>query len=129
MKISELSRRTGASVRSIRHYEKKGLIATKRLSNGYRDFEESAIDLIKTIQLYLGLGLTTDQIEEILNCKLNQSQSELDDLCEELLETYENKLDEISKQIQSLDTVKQRLEQQIHHFKQRKEQHKKKVHL
>ena len=65
MKISELSKKTGASIRSIRHYEKKNLITAVRLENGYREFDESAIKRIRIIQLYLGLGLTTEQIEEI----------------------------------------------------------------
>ncbi|MGY4691707.1 MerR family transcriptional regulator [Salibacterium sp. K-3] len=123
MKISELSKETGASVRSIRHYEKKNLIISERLDNGYRDFDKSAISLIKTIQLYLGLGLTTDQIEEILHCQRNNQQPEMDNLCDDLLETYEQKLDEVNHQMETLATVKQRLEKQIGHFKERKADH------
>jgi MerR family transcriptional regulator, Zn(II)-responsive regulator of zntA len=69
LKIGELSEETGTSVRSIRHYEKKKLITVSRLVNGYREFSESAIERIKTIQLYLGLGLTNDQIEEVFKCE------------------------------------------------------------
>ncbi|TLS37066.1 MerR family transcriptional regulator [Pseudalkalibacillus caeni] len=125
MKISELSKWTGASVRSIRHYEAKKLISSKRLDNGYRDFDESAIEVIKTIQLYLGLGLTTDQIEGILDCKHHNPQPEMDELCEELLETYESKLNEINNQINLLDAVKHRLEEQVERFRERKAQHDK----
>ncbi|SDI67117.1 MerR family transcriptional regulator [Alteribacillus bidgolensis] len=123
MKIGELSRKTGASVRSIRHYEKKNLIIPNRLDNGYRDFDESAIDRIKTIQLYLGLGLTTEQIEGILNCKGNNPNPEMDDLCEDLLLTYEEKLAEVNSQMNTLATVKYRLEEQINRFKEKKASH------
>ncbi|MCU4991215.1 MerR family transcriptional regulator [Bacillus cereus] len=111
MKISELSKKTGASVRSIRHYEKKNLITAVRLENDYREFDESAIKRIRIIQLYLGLGLTTEQIEEILKCE--DSGPEDYEFCEEMLETYQEKLDQINRQISALDVVKQRLEKQI----------------
>jgi len=67
MRIHELAGRTGVSIRSLRYYEQKQLIASHRLDNGYRDFDETAIEHVKTIQLYFGLGLTTDQIEQIIN--------------------------------------------------------------
>ncbi|OEH93008.1 MerR family transcriptional regulator [Bacillus solimangrovi] len=124
MRINELSKMTGASIRSIRYYEKKKLITCIRLENGYRDFDETAVELIKQIQLYLGLGLTTTQIEAILTCKTQNVQPEMDNLCEELLETYESKLFELSEQINNLTTVKQRLEKEINVFKSRKENHR-----
>lgn len=111
MKISELSKKTGASIRSIRHYEKKNLITAVRLENGYREFDESAIKRIRIIQLYLGLGLTTEQIEEILKCEDNGPEDY--EFCEEMLETYQVKLNQINRQISVLDVVKHRLEKQI----------------
>ena len=68
MRISEVSRRTGVSIRSLRYYEQKRLLCARRLENGYRDLDEEAIKRVQTIQMYLGLGLTTEQIEEILDC-------------------------------------------------------------
>src|SRR5260370_23093863 len=68
VRISEVSRRTGVSIRSLRYYEQKRLLCPQRLSNGYRDLDEQAIQRVHTIQIYLGLGLTTEQIEEILQC-------------------------------------------------------------
>lgn len=68
MQIGELSERTGVSERSLRHYEQKSLLFSKRLENGYRDFDVSQIDRVKAVQIYPGLGLNTDQVERILNC-------------------------------------------------------------
>ncbi|WP_096190147.1 MerR family transcriptional regulator [Evansella halocellulosilytica] len=121
MKIGELSKKTGVSVRSIRHYEKKNLITASRLDNGYRQFDESAIERIKTIQIYLGLGLTTDQIEEFLNCMNTYPQYEIEDLCDEVFDVYEDKLAEINKRINALSVVKERLEKQIDRKKERKD--------
>lgn len=111
MKISELSRITGASSRSIRHYEKKKLLTAVRLENDYREFDESAVERIRIIQLYLGLGLTTEQIEDILKCE--ESPPEEYEFCEEMLELYQEKADQIDSQIRALEAVKNRLDQQI----------------
>ncbi|WP_248927590.1 MerR family transcriptional regulator [Paenibacillus hamazuiensis] len=111
MKISELSKRTGASTRSIRHYEKKQLISAIRLENDYRQFDESAVERIRTIQFYLGLGLTTEQIEEVLKCE--DTGPEVYEFCDEVLHTYLSKADQLAKQIRTLEDVKRRLDDHI----------------
>jgi DNA-binding transcriptional MerR regulator len=116
LKISELSKITGASIRSIRHYEKKNLLTATRLDNGYREFDKSAIDRIKTIQIYLGLGLTTEQIEDIFSCMDNDIEKDYDFFCDEMLRLYKDKLDEINSKVNALTTVKHRLEKQISQF-------------
>jgi MerR family Zn(II)-responsive transcriptional regulator of zntA len=116
MRIHELARRTGVSIRSLRYYEQKQLIAARRLGNGYRDFDEMAVERVKTIQLYFGLGLTTDQIEQIINCRGNHVVPQQQPLCEEVLLLYEEKLQEIEEQIASLEVVQARLQERIAHF-------------
>ncbi|MDF2681974.1 MAG: MerR family transcriptional regulator [Brevibacillus sp.] len=111
MRISELSKITGASARSIRHYEKKNLLSSVRLENDYRVFDESAIKRIRIIQLYLGLGLTTEQIEEILQGE--DSGPDDYEFCVEMLEMYQEKLDQTNRQLHALETLKDRLENQI----------------
>ncbi|TES54329.1 MerR family transcriptional regulator [Halalkalibacterium halodurans] len=50
MKISELSKKTGVSIRSLRYYEQKRLLHPTRLKNGYREYDESDIENVKTVQ-------------------------------------------------------------------------------
>ncbi|WNC15222.1 MerR family transcriptional regulator [Brevibacillus brevis] len=116
MLISQLSKLTGVSPRSIRHYEKKNLLSSNRLRNAYREFDESAITRIKTIQLYLSFGLTTDEIAEILKCEDNLH--EMDMYCEEMLEPYVAKLHEVKNQMNMLASVHQQLEKQINQIKE-----------
>ncbi|GAA0359708.1 MerR family transcriptional regulator [Bacillus horti] len=118
MKISQLAEKTGVSARSIRHYEKKNLLTAKRLENGYRLFQESDVERVKTIQIYLGLGLNTDQIEEMISCTDYCPELEMDELCSEMLEVYEKKLKEINQQMDTLAHVKRRLEEEIAKFKE-----------
>ncbi|KZE80780.1 MerR family transcriptional regulator [Paenibacillus elgii] len=119
MKISQLSRATGVSPRSIRHYEKKKLLTANRLENDYREFDESAVDRVKTIQIYIRLGLSTEEIEQVLNCKDNYPEYAEDEYCGEMLAVYEQKLNEINKQMNALATVQQRLEKQIRQMKKK----------
>src|SRR5215469_17293170 len=120
MRIQDLAHRTGVSIRSLRYYEQKQLITSRRLDNGYRDFDETAIERVRTIQVYFGLGLTTDQIEKIINCQGKQSIPQKYPVCEEILSLYEGKLQEIEEQIAMLGAVHARLKERIAHVQQMK---------
>ena len=126
MRIGELSERTGASVRSLRYYEKKGLISSERLENGYRDFSEAQVERVRTVQFYLGLGLSTDHIEGSLKCKDRDASPErnpeINEECEELLMLYEEKLSEMDGQMQSLSEARARLKERITLFQEHMEE-------
>ena len=114
MRISELSRRTGVSIRSLRYYEQKRLLCARRLGNGYRDLDEQAVERVQTIQMYLGLGLTTEQIEEILQCSgISPSPQPLPVCEEELLALYQDKLQDDAHQITVLTALHTRLTERI----------------
>jgi len=111
MRIGELSRLSNVSARAIRHYEEKGLLTANRLENDYRDFNESAIERVRTIQLYLKLGLTTDEIRSLFQCE-TASPGDYE-YCEEMLEIYEQKLKKVHFQIEAMLQLKKLLERQI----------------
>src|SRR5579875_1142804 len=91
---------------------------SSRLDNGYRDFDESAIERVRTIQLYFGLGLNAEQIEGIINCRGKHAVPQSHSLCKELLSLYEDKLREVEEQIAIMDAVRSRLKERIAHFQQ-----------
>jgi Predicted transcriptional regulators len=109
MKIGELSARTGASIRSLRYYEEQGLLSPIRSDNGYREYSPLAEEQVRTIQLYLQLGLSTEQIAGFLHCVLKNKES----FCNEVLPIYREKLAEIDKQIHQLQSIKANLEDRI----------------
>ncbi|MBO0792494.1 MAG: MerR family transcriptional regulator [Ktedonobacteraceae bacterium] len=113
MRISELAASTGVSQRSLRHYERQGLISSQRLENGYRDFDPAQIERVKTVQFYLTLGLTTAHIAKLMKCKQEQVRPSEYEVCEGLLAVYERKLEEAKAQISSLSELKDRLEKRI----------------
>ncbi|MEK5056876.1 MerR family transcriptional regulator [Paenibacillus shunpengii] len=111
MKISELSRLTNVSTRAIRHYEEKGLLTAERLENDYRDFNESAVERIRSIQLYLKLGFTADEIRSLFQCEVASPDDY--EYCEEMHEIYEEKLRKVKGQIDSMLQLKRLLERQV----------------
>ncbi|MCX5008764.1 MerR family transcriptional regulator [Streptomyces sp. NBC_00638] len=66
MRISEASRASGASARSLRHYEDEGLIVPGRCGNGYRDYCPATIDRVLVIRSLLESGLPVRLIRESL---------------------------------------------------------------
>ncbi|WNR45653.1 MerR family transcriptional regulator [Paenibacillus roseipurpureus] len=118
MRISELSKLTGASIRSLRYYEAKGLIATQREENGYRVYNQMVVERVKTIQFYLSLGFTTEQIESFLNCVMKNQESQ----CDDLLPLYTEKLQEIEKQMAMLQLLQANLKDRIAFIEEQRRQ-------
>lgn len=109
MMIGELSKKTGVSERSLRYYERKKLISPSRLKNGYREFKESDVEKVKTVQLFLKLGLNTDEIYPIIsnyNIQLVKDNGCIDSA----IALYSDKLNSVREQIQHLRDTEQHLE-------------------
>jgi DNA-binding transcriptional MerR regulator len=68
VQVHELAQRTGVSARSIRHYDRAGLLDSQRRPNGYREFDRTAINQVKTIRRLLESGLTINDIVLLSPC-------------------------------------------------------------
>jgi DNA-binding transcriptional MerR regulator len=62
MRIGELSRRTGVSVRLLRYYEEQGLLAPSRRPSGYREYQGGDVEQVRRIRVLLAAGLSTVKI-------------------------------------------------------------------
>ena len=67
MTIKALEARTGLDRATIRFYEKEGLIAPKRLANGYRDYSEEDALALEKIVLLRRLDLPLEDIRRARN--------------------------------------------------------------
>ena len=70
--VEELSKMTRAN---IRFYEKEGLITPQRDSNGYRNYTEQDVDILKRIRLLRTVHLGLEEIRS-----LSEKESELTDV-------------------------------------------------
>lgn len=67
MRIGELADRLGVNPTTIRYYESIGLLPEpERTPSGYRDYDEGAVDQLTFIRTAQRLGVTLDEVREIL---------------------------------------------------------------
>ena len=65
--VGALANASGVTVRTLHHYDNIGLLpASGRTNAGYRTYDESAVDRLRTILTYRELGLGLDEIAEVL---------------------------------------------------------------
>ncbi|RKT84897.1 DNA-binding transcriptional regulator, MerR family [Saccharopolyspora antimicrobica] len=87
MRIGELSRRTGASVRALRYYEQQGLLSATRTPGGHREYAASDVDKVVLVQRLISAGVPSAKMAEIFPCVFGghskPTTEVVADLCEE----------------------------------------------
>ncbi len=63
MRIGKLAELTNVSRDALRLYEARGLIQSQRFDNGYRDYSENTVALVKMIKLAQKIGFTLAEME------------------------------------------------------------------
>lgn len=106
MKIGELAEASGVSVRSIRHYDQHGMLASSRSGNGYRAFQPVSVNQVKQIQRLIAAGFSLEEIRSFPECMLLIEDALA---CPETSETQRKRLAILDKQIEMLDKQRSRL--------------------
>ena len=106
MKIGELAEASGVSVRSIRHYDQHGMLASSRSGNGYRAFQPVSINQVKQIQRLIAAGFSLEEIRSFPECMLLIEGALA---CPETSETQRKRLAILDRQIEMLDRQRSRL--------------------
>lgn len=102
----EIARRAGVSVDTLRHYERKGLLAKPgRLANGYRAYPAEALDRVLLIQRALAVGFTLDELARLLRAR-DRGQPP----CREVRVIAEQKLHDVERQLEDLARFREDLE-------------------
>lgn len=68
MRIGELARQTGASVRSLRYYEEQGLLSADRTASAQRTYPADAVERVRLLRRLYTAGLTSSTIATLLPC-------------------------------------------------------------
>ncbi len=104
--IGELARRTGASVRAIRHYDGHGLLTSSRSANGYRVFPESCIAQVRQIRRLIGTGFSIEEIRRFPDCMRLIEGAQM---CPDTAEAHRRRLHRIERQLAELERRRTRL--------------------
>jgi DNA-binding transcriptional MerR regulator len=101
MRIGMLAQATGISARSLRHYEKQGLLKPRRDQNGYRHYSETTVLQIERIRWLLAAGLSTKAIRGMLPCVLEEGPPVVE--CPSLRRDLRRELARLDMQIETLE--------------------------
>ena len=105
MRIGELAKLTGASVKAIRLYEAKGLLPPVARDGSYRRYEHRHLEQVVLIRQAQGLGF---QLSELLAVPVLQDGfdwQQLRALMEQKRISIQQALTELQRQDQALQTV------------------------
>ena len=104
--IGELAKRGGASVETIRYYERENLLtAPARNASGYRVYDTSAVARLEFIHRAQALGFTLREIRDLI---LLQTDDGAD--CTAVRDTARDKLRVIEEKITQLTSMKAELD-------------------
>ncbi len=105
MNISEASKQTGLTAKSIRLYEEKGLISPPhRLDNGYRDYGSQHIDDLLLIARCKRVGFSLDECKAMLALANDPSRSS-----SAVKEKAQLKLNNVEQRLKELTAIKKQL--------------------
>ncbi|MFP8967626.1 MerR family transcriptional regulator [Pokkaliibacter sp. CJK22405] len=110
LSIGELASETGASLRSIRHYDDNDLLCSVRAENGYRVFPAAAISQVRQIQRLIATGFSLAEIRQFPDC---MRMVEGATACPETTELQRSRLAAIEQQITELEQRRARLRQML----------------
>ena len=101
MRIGELAREAGVTVKAVRYYESLGLLDAERLGNGYRDFSDRDVRLVREIRELAAVGVRADQTRPFLECLI--AGNDHGDDCADAVDTYRAALAELDVKIAELE--------------------------
>lgn len=105
MRIGELAEASGVSAKTIRYYESVGLLPRpRRLENGYRDYDASALGRLEFVRAAQAIGLSLGEIRGVLDFR-----DRGDAPCAHVAELIDRRAREVSAQIAALEHLRTEL--------------------
>jgi DNA-binding transcriptional MerR regulator len=98
-------------VRLLRHYESQGLIQSRRLPNGYRDYGPDVADKVRWVRDLLDCGFSTRQIQGFMHCYAQEWADA--GQCEAGLAQHREKLRELDALLAVLGERRERLAERM----------------
>jgi DNA-binding transcriptional MerR regulator len=105
LRAGALARAAGVSTDTLRHYERKGVLARPRRSaNGYREYPAEALARVRLVRRALGVGFTLDELAQILRARERGVAP-----CREVRELAARKLAGVEERLRELVAVREEL--------------------
>ena len=111
MRIGELAERAGTSARTLRYYEQHGLLRAKRAANGYREYDEVDLRLVREIRSLLEIGFNLEETRPFVECLRSGRESGAE--CPASIEVLGRKLADLDTCIARLLLVRGRVSSEL----------------
>ncbi|MDX3074124.1 MerR family DNA-binding transcriptional regulator [Streptomyces sp. MI02-7b] len=106
IRIGEVARGAGVSVRAVRYYEQQGLLIAERSPSGQRLYRQDAIVLVRFFQQMFAASLTSRRITELLPCWVSgHTDAEQRAMLRAERERIQGKIDDLQAALDRLDEV------------------------
>ena len=104
MRVGELAKRLGIATSKIRFLESQGLVHSRRLPNGYRDYDQESLPKLRIILQAQSFGFTLEEISsgflEIRGRGLR---------CDYIIERLLGKIQQLDQHIAQVETLRSRI--------------------
>src|SRR5713226_1363105 len=104
--IGKVARRVGIRPSAIRYYERQRILQpTVRGANGYRSYDEDAVNLLNFVRRAQTLGITLKEVRKLLELSRRGQRP-----CAEVKELARQHLSDLDLKIRELELLRQQLQ-------------------
>ncbi|WP_323041484.1 MerR family DNA-binding protein [Gemmobacter sp.] len=101
MNIKEAAQATGLPAKTIRYYEEIGLVAPRRMANGYRRFAPADLDRLEFLARSRALGFTIEDCRALVSLRADPHRASAD-----VKQIAQHHLDGIDDRIAQLEAMR-----------------------
>jgi len=102
--VGAVAKRLGIRPSAVRFYERRGLVASQRLANGYRVYDQDTVGVLHFINRAKALGFSLEEVREILTLRRGGNEP-----CDCVTAMIERNLAAIDEHIAELSTLRRQL--------------------
>ena len=116
MRSGELARAAGVSTDTLRHYERKGVLARpRRAPNGYRLYPPEALAGVRLVRRALAVGFTLDELASILRERRGSGRPP----CRRVRELAAQKLAAVEERLSEMASLRDELREILRRWDER----------
>jgi DNA-binding transcriptional MerR regulator len=110
-RIGEIAQQAGVSVETLRYYEKRRLLnAPPRTEGGFRLYSDDAVQQVKFIKQAQSLGLTLDDVQQLVTGRQRRTQLAS---CRRVRDLLTRRIDDIDARLKALREFRRTLHEHL----------------
>jgi len=111
MRIGEVARQAGVTVKAVRYYESLGLVTAARQPNGYRAYDDGQLRRIVEIRDLGRLEFTAERTRPFLDCL--EAGGASGDACPASLDAYRDAIADLADRVDQLSQRRDQLVERL----------------